>query len=111
MAGLEVVELIQEEGISASIPLGKRPDGAKLLELMNGGISHVVSLKLYRLFRDAEDALGQTKAWDNAGVSWHLVDMGGQFLSTSSAMGRMFLTLMDPGDFEESDGNERERVQ
>jgi DNA invertase Pin-like site-specific DNA recombinase len=46
------------------------------------------------VFRDAEDALRQTKAWDKAGVSLHLVDMGGQSLSTGSAMGRMFLTLM-----------------
>jgi DNA invertase Pin-like site-specific DNA recombinase len=94
MAGLEIVELIQEEGVSASIPLGKRPGGAKLLELMSGGTSHVVSLKLDRLFRDAEDALRQTKAWDKAGACLHLVDMGGQSLSTGSAMGRMFLTLM-----------------
>jgi DNA invertase Pin-like site-specific DNA recombinase len=94
MAGLEVVELIREEGVSASIPLAKRPAGAKLLQLMEGGIAHVVCLKLDRLFRDAEDALRQTKAWDKAGVSLHLVDMGGQSLSTGSAMGRMFLTLM-----------------
>jgi DNA invertase Pin-like site-specific DNA recombinase len=94
MAGLEVVELIREEGVSASIPLGKRPAGARLLQMMNGGIGHVVSLKVDRLFRDAEDALRQTKAWDKAEVSLHLVDMGGQSLSTGSAMGRMFLTLM-----------------
>jgi DNA invertase Pin-like site-specific DNA recombinase len=94
MAGLEVADLIREEGISASIPLAKRPAGAKLLEWIGDGISHVVCLKLDRLFRDAEDALRQTKAWDKAGVSLHLVDMGGQSLSTGSAMGRMFLTLM-----------------
>ena len=74
--------------------LAKRPAGAKLLEWMNNGVGHVVCLKLDRLFRDAEDALRQTKAWDKVGVSLHLVDMGGQSLSTGSAMGRMFLTLM-----------------
>ena len=94
MAGLEVMELVREEGVSASIPLAKRPAGSKLLEWMNNGVGHVVCLKLDRLFRDAEDALRQTKAWDKAGVSLHLVDMGGQSLSTGSAMGRMFLTLM-----------------
>lgn len=94
MAGLEVMELVREEGVSASIPLAKRPAGSKLLQWMNNGVGHVVCLKLDRLFRDAEDALRQTKAWDKAGVSLHLVDMGGQSLSTGSAMGRMFLTLM-----------------
>jgi DNA invertase Pin-like site-specific DNA recombinase len=96
VAGLELVEVFREEGVSASIPLAKRPAGGRLLELMNGGsgITHVVALKLDRLFRDAEDALRQTKAWDKAGVSLHLVDMGGQSVSTGSAMGRMVLTVM-----------------
>ena len=49
---------------------------------------------LDRLFRDAEDALRQTKAWDKAGIALHLVDMGGSGMNTASAMGRMFLTLM-----------------
>ena len=93
MAGLEVAELIREEGVSASIPLGKRPAGSKLLEQVSGG-SHIVCLKLDRLFRDAEDALRQTKAWEKAGITLHLVDLGGTSLSTGSAMGRMFLTLM-----------------
>lgn len=91
MAGLEVAELIREEGVSASIPLGKRPAGSKLLGQVS---SHIVCLKLDRLFRDAEDALRQTKAWDRAGITLHLVDLGGTSLSTGSAMGRMFLTLM-----------------
>jgi DNA invertase Pin-like site-specific DNA recombinase len=94
MAGLEVVEIVREEGVSASIPLGKRPAGAKLLQLIGGAANHLVCLKLDRLFRDAEDALRQTRMWDKAGVSLHLVDMGGQSLSTGSAMGRMFLTMM-----------------
>lgn len=91
---MEVAELIREEDISASIPLSKRPAGAKLLQWIEAGIGHVVCLKLDRLFRDAEDALRQTKAWDKAGVSLHLVDMGGQPLSTGSAAGRVFLILM-----------------
>jgi len=94
VAGLEVADLLREEGVSASISLAKRPAGAKLLQWMDSGVGHVVCLKLDRLFRDAEDALRQTKAWDRAGIALHLVDMGGQSLSTGSAMGRMFLTLM-----------------
>jgi DNA invertase Pin-like site-specific DNA recombinase len=94
MTGLEVVELIREEGVSASIPLGKRPAGARFLERLDSGVGHVVCLKLDRLFRDAEDALRQTKAWDRAGIALHLVDMGGTSMNTASAMGRMFLTLM-----------------
>jgi DNA invertase Pin-like site-specific DNA recombinase len=93
VAKLELVEVIREESVSGSTPLCKRPAGATLLDRMNG-IGHIVALKLDRLFRDAEDALRQTKAWDKAGVCLHLVDLGGTSLSTGSAMGRMFLTMM-----------------
>src|ERR1035438_6967447 len=96
MTGLEVGpgDVFREEGVSASIPLHKRPCGARLLERVTEGATHVVALKLDRLFRDAEDALRQTKAWDRAGVVLHLIDMGGASLSNASAMGRMLLTTM-----------------
>ena len=34
------------------------------------------------------------RQWDRAGVVLHLVDLGGTSLSTASAIGRMFLTVM-----------------
>jgi DNA invertase Pin-like site-specific DNA recombinase len=95
MAGLEVVEVIREEGVSAGKPLAVRPGGESLLQLVaSKKVRHVVALKLDRLFRDAEDALRQTRAWDKAGVALHLVDMGGQTLNTATAMGRFFLNMM-----------------
>lgn len=93
-AGLELVALVREEGVSGSVPLAERPQGAELLRQMaEHGAAHVVALKLDRLFRDAADCLNQSRAWDNAGVALHLVDMGGSALCTGSAMGRMFLTM------------------
>jgi DNA invertase Pin-like site-specific DNA recombinase len=95
MTGLEVVEIIREEGISGAKPLASRPGGERLLKLIaNKKVKHVVALKLDRLFRDAEDALHQTRAWDRAGIALHLVDMGGQTLNTATAMGRFFLNMM-----------------
>lgn len=96
MSGLDVApgDVIREEGVSASVPLSRRPGGARLLQRVNEGVSHVVALKLDRLFRDAEDALRQTKAWDKAGVTLHLIDMGGSSLNTASAIGRMLLTTI-----------------
>ncbi len=32
--------------------------------------------------------------WDRQGVSLHLIDLGGQAIDTSTAMGRFFLTVM-----------------
>ena len=95
LAGLELVRVYREEGVSASKPLAKRPQGGALVKAVKaGGACHVVALKLDRLFRDTVDALTKTKEWDHAGVALHLVDMGGQALNTGSAMGRFFLSMM-----------------
>ena len=94
MAGLELVAVFREEGVSGSKALGTRPQGRQLVEaLKNGQAAHVVAMKLDRLFRDAVDCLTATREWDRAGTTLHLVDMGGTCLNTGSAMGRMFLTM------------------
>jgi DNA invertase Pin-like site-specific DNA recombinase len=93
--GLHLVEVIKEEGVSASKALAIRPAGENLIKIVaRKEAEHVVALKLDRLFRDAEDALRQTRAWDKAGVALHLVDMGGQTINTGTAMGRFFLNMM-----------------
>jgi DNA invertase Pin-like site-specific DNA recombinase len=95
LTGLEVVAVIREEGVSGAKPIAARPGGGELLALVcKKRVRHVVALKLDRLFRDAADALNQTKAWDKAGVALHLADLGGQTLNTATAMGRFFLNVM-----------------
>ena len=94
MAGLSLISVIREEGVSAALPLSQRPGGKELLGLLNDHAGrHVIALKLDRLFRDAEDALRQTRLWDRAGIALHMVDMGGTTVNTASAMGRLFLTM------------------
>ena len=95
MRGLELVELVIDAGVSAGTPLSTRPGGARVLELVrSGAVAGVVAAKLDRLFRDCGDCLAVTRAWDKRGVALHLVDMGGQTVDTSTAMGRFFLTVM-----------------
>ena len=95
LAKLDVVAMIREVGISGAKPLRVRPGGAELMALVaTQQVGHIVALKLDRLFRDAADALQQSRAWDKAEVALHLVDMGGQSLNTASAMGRFFLNMM-----------------
>jgi DNA invertase Pin-like site-specific DNA recombinase len=85
MRGLELAEVIQDAGVSGSVALKDRPAGQRIAEaLRRHGAVHVVALKLDRLFRDAADALAQTKAWDKAGGA----------VDTSSPMGRMMLTML-----------------
>lgn len=94
MAGLELVSIIEDEGVSAGKPLAQRKGGLALLEALSAEQAcHVVALKLDRLFRDAADALNTSRGWDHAEVGLHLIDMGGQSINTKSAMGRMFFTL------------------
>lgn len=98
MAGLELVDIMADEGVSGSVPLTDRDGGHRLSELISrrrtSTITHVVALKLDRCFRDACDALEQTRTWDKDGITLHLIDMGGQTLSSSGAVGRMFLTML-----------------
>lgn len=93
--GLQPVRVIREEPISAAKPLAQRPGGKRLLQaLVEGEVNNVVALKLDRLFRSTQDALAHIAQWDTDHVTLHLCDMGGQHLNTSSAMGRMMLTLL-----------------
>ena len=93
--GFEVIEHIQDRGVSGSVKLSQRPGGARLVELVQrDDVQAVIAYKLDRLFRDASDCLAVTKDWDEAGAALHLVDIGGQPVDTSTAMGRFFLTVM-----------------
>jgi DNA invertase Pin-like site-specific DNA recombinase len=95
LRGFTVVELICDAGISGGKPLAQRPGGQRVLSLaQTGTVGHIVAYKLDRLFRDCADCLTVTRTWDKKEVALHLVDLGGQTLDTSSAMGRFFLTVM-----------------
>lgn len=107
--GLEVVEFITDEGVSGSKPLETRDGGKRLIDLLRRkSTKHIVAVKLDRLFRNTSDALKHTSAWDRRGVSLHLLDMAGQAVDTSSAIGKMFLTLVAAfGEFEKNLISER----
>jgi len=93
--GLELVEMVVDPGVSAGKPLSTRPGGQRVLELVETGkVGAVVAFKLDRLFRDTADCLTTVTDWDRRGVALHLLDMGGQAIDTSSAIGRFFLTVM-----------------
>lgn len=95
LRGLELTEIVVDAGVSAGKPLATRDGGARVLDAAKRGkVGAVVALKLDRLFRDASDCLDVTKAWDKAGTALHLIDMGGQSIDTTTAMGRFMLTIM-----------------
>ena len=92
---LKITHEIIDAGISAGKPLQERDGGQKVFELAETDhIRAVIAYKLDRLFRDAADCLMVTKRWDELDVDLHLVDLGGQPIDTSTALGRFFLTIM-----------------
>jgi len=92
---LNLVEIVEDRGVSGTVPVKDRPGGQRLLALLGKRkVRHVVALKLDRLFRNTGNALGQIETWDRQGVTMHLIDMGGASVNTSSAVGRIFLTMM-----------------
>lgn len=95
MRELTIVDMIIDAGVSGGITLEDREGGQRLLGLVKAGaVSHIVALKLDRLFRSCVDCLQTTGQWDKKGLALHLVDIGGQAVDSSSAMGRFFLTMM-----------------
>jgi hypothetical protein len=94
MRNLTLVAIHRDPGVCGSTALDDRPGGAEVMAAIAGGVRHVVAYKLDRLFRDTIDALTRVRAWDGSGVAMHLVDMGGQTVDTSTAMGRFVLTVL-----------------
>ena len=91
---LDLVEVIRERAVTAKIKLNKRPEGSRIEKMLSKGTHHIVSVKLDRLFRNAVDALSHVEEWDAAGISLHLVDLGGMAVNTGSSMGKMLITML-----------------
>lgn len=90
--GLELVDVILEEGVSGGIHLSQRRKGKILLERMeNEGIGNFVAVKLDRAFRSAIDALSQMEKFDKQGITAHFLDLQ---IDTASPAGRLMLSIM-----------------
>jgi len=95
LRGLALAEVIRDPAESTVRPLARRPGGARLAEIVKaGGAEHVIGFKLCRLFRDVLDCRTHVDQWDRDGVAFHLVDLGGQTIDTSTAMGKFALTVL-----------------
>lgn len=92
-----------DPGVSGSIPLGQRPVGVELVQALQSGDT-IIAAKLDRLFRNAEDALSQSRAWRERGIDLILIDMGPEPVTTS-ATGRLYFGML--AQFAEF---ERERI-
>lgn len=79
-----------ERGVSGSVPLAERPEGARLWSGLRRGDTVVVA-KLDRLFRSALDALQAVEDLKVRGVSLVLLDLGGDI--SGNGLSKLFLTI------------------
>ena len=87
--------IVIDDGTSGGIPLWDRPNAQRLLKLVESGkYKHLIVTKLDRMFRLTSDAIMSIEEMREAGVFLHIINMGGQSLDSSSAIGQFFLTII-----------------
>jgi DNA invertase Pin-like site-specific DNA recombinase len=91
MHGFTVDRVFVERGVSGSKPLADRPEGARLLALLQAG-DIVITPKLDRMFRSAVDALDVLGKLKDQSVSLHMIDLGGD--TSGNGISRLVFTIL-----------------
>ncbi|MEX3555204.1 MAG: recombinase family protein [Burkholderia gladioli] len=84
--------LYRDAGVSGSVALEDRPQGAELVRVLRPG-DVLICAKLDRAFRDATDALTKVKAWKDRGVRLILADLGTDPV-TENGVSKLFFTIL-----------------
>jgi putative DNA-invertase from lambdoid prophage Rac len=74
MHGITVDRTFVERGVSGAKPIGQRPEGSRLLGILQPG-DVVIAAKLERLFRSVLDALEVHAQFIKRGIDLHLIDL------------------------------------
>jgi putative DNA-invertase from lambdoid prophage Rac len=106
MKGLPLDHVYVERGVSGSKPLADRPQGAALLAAIKPG-DVVITPKLDRMFRSALDALDVLAKMKAAGISLHMIDLGGD--TTGNGVSKLVFTILSAVAEAERDRT-RERI-
>lgn len=102
--GIEWGGIVEEEAVTASRPLCRRPNGGKMSSCLDRG-DWVLFSKLDRGFRCTRDLLATVHAWRERGVHCRFLDID---VDTSTAAGQLHLTIMGAvAQFERSRLSER----
>ena len=91
MLGLKVDEMFVERGVSGSKPLRDRPQGQRLLAMLQPG-DVLITPKLDRMFRSALDALDVLGQIQKRGVTLHMIDLGGDV--TGNGISKLVFTIL-----------------
>ena len=89
-----VVEGVQDNGISGACPFMRRPGGKRVQALItNGSVNAIIALRQERLFRNTREALEYVDLWKQQGVTVYFAEDGGAALDASSPSGRLVFTV------------------
>jgi DNA invertase Pin-like site-specific DNA recombinase len=89
--GWQIAEMFIERGISGSVPLGDRPEGARLMAALRAG-DVVIAAKLDRMFRSAWSALNVIREFQRRQISLWLLDLGGDV--SGDGIAKLVLTIL-----------------
>ena len=98
-----VDEIFVERGISGSVKLAERPEGARLLATLQPG-DVIVTPRMDRMFRSSTDALVTLDELKKQRISLHMIDLGGDILG--NGVGKLVFTILAAVA-----DNERERIR
>jgi len=107
MKGWQVAEFFVEAGVSGSVPLADRPEGQRLLAVLQPG-DVVVAAKLDRAFRSAADALETLEELKKDKIGLHLIDLGGDVCG--NGISKLVFTILSAVAEQERD-RLRERIR
>lgn len=104
-------DIVIDDGVSGGIPIWERKGGKRLLKMLESGkYDHVIVTKLDRMFRITSDAILTIDELREMGIGYHIINMGGQSLDTTSSMGRFILIFIaSVSELERSQISERTR--
>lgn len=91
MLGLTVDRMFIERGVSGSVPLSDRAEGAALLAALRHG-DVVITPKLDRMFRSALDALDVLAKLKARNVILHMIELGGDV--TGNGISKLVFTIL-----------------
>lgn len=106
MHGLTIERVFVKRGVSGSKPLAERPAGSALIAALKPG-DIVITAKLDRMFRSALDALEMLGKLKAAGISLHMIDLGGD--TTGNGVSKLIFTILSAVAEAERDRT-RERI-
>jgi putative DNA-invertase from lambdoid prophage Rac len=103
MKGWTITETFVEAGVSGSVPLADRPEGQRLLAVMQPG-DVMITAKLDRAFRSAADALATLEDLKADKIALHMIDLGGDV--TGNGISKLVFTILSAVA-----ENERDRIR